>query len=80
VRAAADKWRRRIFLAVLSAAIVFLFIVLPFWLLYRRSAAPPSPEAFGPTAPAAAAKTGPETMPESSDSDDEEEDKPVRFK
>ena len=64
--------RHRVFLAVLSAGIFFLFIVLPFWLLHKRSYAPPMPESFGPpSAP-------PAPVPEVTDPADDE--KPVRFK
>jgi hypothetical protein len=65
--------RRRYFLAVLSAGIILLFIVLPLWLLFRRSSEPPGPESFGPASSPTA------LTPASPDSDDEKE-KPVRFR
>jgi len=69
-----------VFLALLSAAIIFLFIVLPFWLLYKRSVAPPAPEAFGPAAPAEPGQPAnpvpePRRKPPKS-----EDDQPLRFK
>jgi hypothetical protein len=67
-----------VFLALLSAAIIFLFIVLPFWLLYKRSVAPPAPESFGPAAPGEPAKPPPEPRPGRSYPGDD--DKPLKFK
>ena len=46
--APAEERTRKVFLAVLAAAIFFLFIVLPFWLLYKRTANPPTESSFGP--------------------------------
>jgi hypothetical protein len=64
--------RHRVFLAVLSAGMFFLFIVLPLWLLHKRSYAPPMPESFGPpSAPAAPAPAEPAPA---------NEEEPVRFK
>ncbi len=70
---------------LLAATIIFLFIVLPFWLLYRRSFAPPAPEAFGPPPASAVAEPEPKRppadplAPKPPDSDEDDE-KPVRFK
>jgi hypothetical protein len=81
-----DGKRRGCFLVLLSAAIIFLFIVLPFWLLYKRSVKPPAPEAFGPPPASAVPVAEPEPEREPGGPfapkppDPDGEDKPVRFK
>ena len=73
--------RRRVFLVALSAAIILLFVVLPFWLLYRRHFTPPSPDAFGPAAPAEPSKSTPERTPRPGRYRPvDDEDKPLQFK
>jgi hypothetical protein len=76
---AGDRKRRAVFLALLSVAIIFLFIVLPFWLLFKRSIAPPSPESFGPAAPTGIPKPATEPEDEPADSD-KDNDEPIKFK
>ena len=78
--AAGDGKKRGCFLFLVSAVIVFLFILLPFWLLYKRSVKPPAPESFGPAAPAEPgqpADPNPEPKRKRPKSD---EDKPLRFR
>ena len=84
--AAGDGKKRGCFLFLVSAVIVFLFILLPFWLLYKRSVKPPASEAFGPPPASAAPEPEPDPdrerrhqfAPKSPDADENE--KPVRFK
>jgi hypothetical protein len=56
-----DGKRRGCFLILLSAAVILLFIVLPFWLLYKRTVAPPATDSFGP--PPASAIPASEPVP-----------------
>ena len=81
--AAGDGKKRGCFLFLVSAVIVFLFILLPFWLLYKRSVKPPASEAFGP--PPASAVLAPEPEPgrplaPNAPAPDEDDEHPVRFK
>ena len=68
---AGNRWGHLLFLALLSAVIIFLFVVLPVWLLSKRSHAPPSAETFGPPA---ASPGAPATDPVEPDREE-----PVRF-
>ena len=88
--AAGDGKKRGCFLFLVSAVIVFLFILLPFWLLYKRSVKPPASEAFGPPPASAAPAIDPDPDPDPDrerrhqfapvSPDADENEKPVRFK
>ena len=73
LRPVTGDWRRhRVFLAVLAAGMFFLLIVLPLWLLHKRSYPPPAPESFGlPSVP-------PAPVPKAPHPPDDEDS--VRFK